>query len=1103
MTNSTPPINVDQANVNGPNIANQNVYNTVSAEQMTPSVQGVMDKIRIREFQAATHQIDALGSISAKNTEIEMMLPLLRVLLELSKQKKDQCYLQKIYGGMKSVSNPVFLDILNAIAITAETLISGREEALEYFSAITNPGDYALNAYYEHVADAVQLKDRSREAGIKTDEPALCSVIRGLLFRGDVAISVDLAESLASRFPAFNSRALKLITSFQKFGEDVESFHLWLLKGSEYKRLNAIIDEAIELLDICKGQDHRIVGLTANLLWLTFNPSTKLFNTCCNYANSYEEKHPRIYSALLQDKGLENIEKNKRLEECNQIITENKPLALDEFLDLLGLQGKDKLNNWYKAGGSLKAQNDYEANFNDIYLLTILAGAKSDFDSELRSKIQAFQSSFKSKKNELPVIQLHHLTESLIEKGLHDLSFLVLDGLFDITDIWISPLCINYLNSLLATNQNSTLDVLFKNIPDKDMTEFLLLCKSNYLKGINDIEGALGCLKQAICIDPNSLQNWDFLISLYATHKDDESEYKTLLSEIPLSIFQDFSEQAVPLIYEILSKGDPEVAESILIRWFIKDPDALSKHVTNISFNLAKNRIINNQETSVDICLGGFRYKHGSKELTKLIVVGETSHRYLIASDTSLAKQLLSMSPDEEVTFKLNKLKLLEVIPTFACCVQIGISIRTESDDDSDCFIPIEMPTDKTMLIPAMEEIFRSLENEESHREKYLKTEEIPLFSKFLISNNICPMEIAVAHLSHPQVKKSPFSNIGIDQAEMILLDVYSVAYLGLSGLIHGFIAENKPIGITIETKNSLIVYLEQVQNPDYFVAGLENGKFARTTSVDIMQQTKDIRIAINHVLDNAEIPILNKVDLSQELLQLSSMLDYSVFSTVKLAFTNNIPWLCIDGLYHGLFNQSGINVINNMSFFSRLSSQTSLQYKLVGLARHGTSSFPFILRYADLGQLASTNLKEAHYILSNILSNILSQHQLVHNDANQSVLILSQLAADSLVMALGQGQFFKGLRKDYAGNDGHAEKVFNTCCSLAIKIPGWTAERKLALFLISVNYLLVQNKQASQAFNSLANRFIEGNFLSYDEIMSELEKIKQGESMKLESEIP
>ena len=151
MTNSNLPINVDQANVNGPNIANQNVYNTVSAEHITPSVQGVMGLIRIRDFQAAKHKIDALWSISAKNAEIETMLPLLFIQLDLARKKQDQSYLQKIYASKKLVNDPVFQDILDAIAITAEVLMSGIDTALEYFSGISNPGDYAIVVFYTHL----------------------------------------------------------------------------------------------------------------------------------------------------------------------------------------------------------------------------------------------------------------------------------------------------------------------------------------------------------------------------------------------------------------------------------------------------------------------------------------------------------------------------------------------------------------------------------------------------------------------------------------------------------------------------------------------------------------------------------------------------------------------------------------------------------------------------------------------------------------------------------------------------------------------------------------------------------------------------------------
>jgi hypothetical protein len=125
------------------------------------------------------------------------------------------------------------------------------------------------------------------------------------------------------------------------------------------------------------------------------------------------------------------------------------------------------------------------------------------------------------------------------------------------------------------------------------------------------------------------------------------------------------------------------------------------------------------------------------------------------------------------------------------------------------------------------------------------------------------------------------------------------------------------------------------------------------------------------------------------ELVDLRDCLDFSVYSTLRLTLSMNIPWLCIDMTMARIADGMGCPVVKNGLFSlteaSRLSAFEDRKY---GLFRHALEKLPFPVTLRDLFELSRDD--DANSI--EVLAKLIRQYPNAFQNAEQATHCLQLL---------------------------------------------------------------------------------------------------------------
>lgn len=221
-------------------------------------------------------------------------------------------------------------------------------------------------------------------------------------------------------------------------------------------------------------------------------------------------------------------------------------------------------------------------------------------------------------------------------------------------------------------------------------------------------------------------------------------------------------------------------------------------------------------------------------------------------------------------------------------------------------------------------------------------------------------------------------------------------------------------------------------------------------------------------------------------ILCIQKAIDISVYSSIRLSISNDIPWLCVDSFLADIFVHSRWQQVNTFKLFVELGHLLSFEQKKDGLYLYAQETLPYVLTYRDLRLLSIADDKYAHYFLAKILF----LYPKAFSDTKTAVRILIDILTPVLAKAYIKGEILNGLRVQNPRNDGYAERVFNACCHLSMQCnDGNTAERKLAmllcgLFLRFYNAFLMQKLISGMAFE-----FAQGHFMDISMINAGIEE--------------
>ena len=108
---------------------------------------------------------------------------------------------------------------------------------------------------------------------------------------------------------------------------------------------------------------------------------------------------------------------------------------------------------------------------------------------------------------------------------------------------------------------------------------------------------------------------------------------------------------------------------------------------------------------------------------------------------------------------------------------------------------------------------------------------------------------------------------------------------------------------------------------------------------------------------------------MPHELLRIQDLIDYSVYSSIKLSISNDIPWFSMDGISSHLLISSGGRVVNTVVLLTKMGSSLSFEQKKEGLYQYALETLPYALTFQDLRLLTLSDDEHAHYFLAKIIS--------------------------------------------------------------------------------------------------------------------------------------
>ncbi|MEY3882118.1 MAG: hypothetical protein RIQ94_2914 [Pseudomonadota bacterium] len=324
---------------------------------------------------------------------------------------------------------------------------------------------------------------------------------------------------------------------------------------------------------------------------------------------------------------------------------------------------------------------------------------------------------------------------------------------------------------------------------------------------------------------------------------------------------------------------------------------------------------------------------------------------------------------------------------------------------------------------------------------------------------------------------KRQLPSFGEENPSEIILDIYAIIYLALTGLVYGIEQSSIKTVITQETKEVIEQWLEGINRENYVASmGIrENGSLCLQSVENIRQATQDIQKVFRLIIEKSEIIKPALVDMPPIMLHVQKIVDISVYSSMKLSISNNIPWLCIDEMLAGLFIASEWKQVNAIKLFTELGNLLEFEKKKEGLYLYAQEIIPYALTFRDIKLLSISNDKHSHYFLAKILF----LHPKLFTDINTAVNCLAEILTSVLCKGFLTGQFIKGLRINSPTNNGYTERVFNACCYLIMQCDDSTSERKLAMLLCKLFVIFEHIPEMIRLIEVLATEFARGHFLS------------------------
>ena len=1073
----------------GDNIAGnkyENIIHSIQARDLKTVVENIMGDICYRDFSIALDKLDILSNIDSLDSEVRSLLNALKLKVELSKGsiKSDKKELLSLHRS-KSLSIDAH-DVVTSILIDFESRIDTGIARERYDSLDTNNA-YIKEVFFERLASTEEIQENF-ESLTKIDliEQELSGLIRGSLRTQNFDLAVEISHFLNKAFPSKNSIALLFYCKSCFIVTQNQHNHFLTLK----KQVKDDVDELITQLPNCfKDDDPRYTPSLINLLNITFFLDRKLIEL----GKQCIEKIRDIDGASADR--LQNIS-SVTSAPVARFELPSSPLDQDDLINLHSAieEGRVQLSDvssWLDNGGDIQTGDGYINSFAELQLqATVCSPNDKQGVLSLGVKAKEFIELDKVRFLRLNPFAIITLCDKLIELNL-SLNAVEYLSCFIHDEPWVSPLFECYLNALIACEKYELFLTKIQHLSSEDKSFMVWIREAQLYERTGEHGLSIGAARSAIQIAPNNPHAWSLL--LHSSRMDGKSvdSLKEITFEIPEEVFLSYHESKLPLINEIATYIDLNIADRILVDWFVQDPDTVAFAVSQIHCNSLINRpkVTTNPYTPKH-CGDGVKYTDGFTTFSHILVAGvDSSHASLLDVDSPKGKVLQSLQVGDTIDDPIvGEITVLERLPPYVAAFRLAIELRNKSNDGTDVFQLLSMPTNEDDIIPFLEKFLKRFSKGDQSQDLALSNPNIPLVMRSYYTDPSNPIKGAFNHLTlDNSTQYMKLFNEGIVNPDKVIIDIHTAVYFALIGLVSSLKNISLEIILSQQTKSSLELWIKDTLREDYLSLNLTEQGIQRQTSEDIKRDSLEFIEELQELVEFSKVEALNPSNTPDEFIKIRDVIDETVYSTLQLSVANNIPLLCIDHIMCTLSQHSKQPVVNIYSLVMDLLNSSSLEMRKKGIQLNLLRGTPLAILFNDIVELSRSADNFDIYCVAKFIEKYGVQNQPQEVSLNFLVEVVGRVTGNAYI----EGGILNGGRCKDPTYDGYAEHVFNFGCGVAIKvIPGDTAEQRLALFISSLLNRFGATRDYSLLISRLASTFARGHFLDFKEINREFDSL-------------
>ncbi|MDD1963749.1 hypothetical protein NPS29_00290 [Pseudomonas putida] len=1088
---------------------------TLAPETLLRPLEMVFESLRRQDRETAKNLLNLLKSIPHQDPASQALLDGVAIYGELIEPQDQDAAWGTLFRIVSKTKDPVVKDVCLAAILRLAAKTNRAPEACKYYSAETEPGIYAKEAFLTFFADAEQLHDASESFVVSEEE--LTGIVEGAIRLDLTGLAVRVADQLVELYPGYNAKVLRTTVTALELNPELKERHLWLCTPSVKQKLDNLASDVVGLLEQSKGTDQRLYNMACPILdSYQGAPPQSLLDTLQKYKVFLGPAHVSTAaqlralagdeSALLQWQAeLYSARENPvtRQAWCAKFLASNNP-AIEQVMPFIHLADPQAITSWLSGNPVISDLSQMEIEFIRLYASAFRAAMQTEDRarrSELAAQVHDFSNVWGYLIDEISPARIFELAEKLFEAKLPDKALLLTSAVIGCEALWVSNFVVTHLKCLVEAQQLVTFDEVLRRVADSELSISVLNFCSFRDERLGDTVSALAMSEQMITLAPDLAYCW--YRGCYLRHRNSSPEEQRLFhARIPDTLLQNHSRESAAILFFVTLIGDFRRAETRWVDWFIQDP--LGKSIDFVDFYLGaikSGRAEIEFSASLPQCLGAVQFTQDGVRQTRLIVEDylDVSECTLKAS-SQLGQRLLGSADGDAFDLGMITYVVEEHLPPYLACLRMATQIRHKHNDGSDSFVIMRMPSDLTELVPFLEQ---KLSKGHEGRSRLRTIDDIPLFMRGHGLSPDNPLKAAFNCWADAGIPKSLLHARGEEAPGEVILDAYSISYLAVTDLVQKMLDIGVSFILPSVTWEALQDWIEQISDSNYMTMGVDGaGKFYRTTASDIHARDGHILAALNLVLANASVIHPGPSDAALEVFSIRGGVDQTVYEAMQLSSERKIPWLCMDAVFAGLHESKGRPVVDAYGVIARAmaSAPFAFDHKRHAFLLFAVGALPLPITYSELRHLARTPDNLAGFILFKIIQN----HGRVIFLANEQPGFLLEL----ILTHIGGRFVWKGtnepIRQRYSPPISYTSHVFNHGIEMFLKAGGVEpVEYRLA---VAISFLCTPFSDAESLLKDIVSHFMEfakGRFLDVDQVRNHLMQITAAPPLQSEVNPP